>query len=141
MNKDAAKRADMLFGSYCFLFTLFITGVFCSQSYAYRTSYAPRPGRLVVIGYDTGGTPPAGDDFVAIACGANHNIAMRADVRIYNYPLNSGEIAQTFAGASPYDFGICTGGIPQKDFTGDCRVGHEDLQKVIDNWLTAREGW
>jgi hypothetical protein len=58
------------------------------------------------------------------------------DVRLYNYGLSAGEVAQLFVNEKGGS--ICVGN-PQYDFNGNCTVDIADLMMFLSQWLACNE--
>ena len=56
------------------------------------------------------------------------------DCRIYDFAMNATEAAELYT-EIVLDAMICVGGNPAMDYSGDCRVGIEDLALFISEWL------
>ena len=56
------------------------------------------------------------------------------DCRIYDFAMNATEAAELYT-EIVLDAMICVGGNPAMDYSGDCRVGIEDLVLLVSEWL------
>ena len=57
------------------------------------------------------------------------------DVKVYDYALDSTEIAQQYVNVmGGY---ICIGGNPASDLSGDCQVNLDDLSMLAEDWLKS----
>jgi alpha-tubulin suppressor-like RCC1 family protein len=89
---------------------------------------------------------PDGNDFIAIATGSYHNLALRSDGSLAAWGYNSDgqcdvPVGNGFAAISAGDYHslalrskICTNPIIG-DLNGDCKVDCDDITIIIQNWL------
>jgi hypothetical protein len=104
-------------------------------------------GSIVGWGGNQGGeaTPPDGNDFVAIAAGSSHSLALKSDGSIVGWGNNYSGQATPPVGN---DFVAITAGfshglaikrnceyILTGDLNDDCKVDFYDFKILADNWL------